>query len=75
MKLSHDECLEAMPQYINGMLAADMNRAMQEHVGHCNSCFEELCRRCGHCLLFGLEARPREKRCGGAFFAREIKGV
>ena len=61
IKLSHEECLEAMPQYINGMLGADMNRAMQEHVGRCDSCFEELCRQQKVSeLLVETDDTPRE---------------
>ena len=39
-KLSHSEVAELIPRYINGKLSSDLQREVQEHISHCESCFQ-----------------------------------
>lgn len=35
----HEDYTQLMPSYINGRLSVDQSRAMQEHIAHCEECF------------------------------------
>lgn len=38
--LSHQEITELIPSYIHGKLSSDLQREVQEHIAHCESCFQ-----------------------------------
>ena len=57
-RMPHEQCLLMLTSFVNGTLSRGQQRQIQEHLGHCEECFEEL--QLAQRISDGLNDSPAE---------------